>query len=177
MRAFTAVDIENREMLRKLEEIQKQLDYGFNLVSKEKMHITLQFFQDVNKEEVEKIIEAMEKVDQAPFQVRIQGAGVFPSREHIRVVWAGVDSDKIFDLKNQASQHPVESSNNHEFHPHITLARVRSISPRKKGNFLRTLEGMENKSIGDLEIHSFKLFESVRTGNGTHYRELKEVES
>jgi 2'-5' RNA ligase len=175
MRAFTAVDIQDREVLLELEKIRDELDHGFNKVPTEKMHITLQFFRDVGEEEAEQIIDAMKDTDTEPFSLKLRGVGVFPSKDHIRVVWAGAESDEIHGLKQQVSEHEVEPDNNHDFHPHITLARVDSISRTEKQDFRKKLEELEDREIGKLEVDSVKLFESVQTGNGTEYRELEEI--
>jgi 2'-5' RNA ligase len=175
MRAFTAVDIQDRELLLELEKIQSELDFGFNLVPPEKMHITLQFFQDIEDEEAEQIIEAMKNIEVDPFSLEIRGAGVFPSKDYIRVVWTGIESGTIHDLKEQVSNHEVEPDNNHEFHPHVTLARVDSISRTEKQDFRKKLEELQDKKIGELEVDSVKLFESIHVGDGTEYRELEEV--
>ena len=175
MRAFTAVDIEDAEILNELQKLQKELDFGFNLVSPEKMHITLQFFRDIDEEEAEQIIKAMKKTDTRPFSLNVHGAGVFPSKDYIRVVWAGIESDEIHALKQQVSRHDVDPDNNHEFRPHITLARVDRISRTEKQDFRKKLEEIKDKKIGELEVNSVKLFESIHTGNSTEYRQLKEV--
>ncbi len=174
MRAFTAVDIEDREILLKLQELQDELDFGFNLVEPEKMHITLEFFQDIDEEAAEEIIQAMKQVEIDPFTLEVEGAGVFPSKDYIRVVWTGVESEEVFSLKKQVSQHSIESDNDHDFHPHVTLARVKRISRMHKKDFREKLEELEGEEIGTLEVDSIKLFESVRTGNGTEYRLLEE---
>lgn len=176
MRVFTAVDIEDREVLLELEKLQRKLDFGFNLVEGKKMHLTLQFFQDIEDEEVEEIVEALKESEVEPFQLKLKGAGVFPSKDYIRVVWAGAESEKIFELQEQASKHSVEEDNDHDFHPHLTLARVDKVPARKKKDFLETLEDVEEEIIGRLEVDSVKVFESVPTGNGNRYRVLEEVE-
>jgi 2'-5' RNA ligase len=175
MRAFTAVDIEDREILLKLKEISDELDYGFNQVKPEKMHITLQFFQEITDKETDKVIEAMKNTDLNPFILTIKGAGVFPSKDHIRVVWAGIQSEEIFELKKQVSDHSVESDNDHEFLPHITLARVNNISRRDKKEFRKKLDQLQNKNIGKLRVEEVKLFESVRKSNGVKYRTLEKI--
>lgn len=174
MRVFTAADIENPKTLQKLKDLQEETDYGFNKVKPEKMHLTLQFFQEIDQEEVEEIKKGLANVETEPFEMKIKGVGVFPSRDHVRVVWAGIESEKIFELKKQVSNHEVEEDNNHNFHPHITLSRVRKISRNHKKEFRQKLEELENTEIGKVEVNSVKLFESVQTGNGTRYKVLEE---
>ena len=176
MRVFTAVDVEDIGIQRKLERLRDELDYGFNGVKSDKMHITLQFFQNIEEDEVEEIITAMKNIDKEPFRLNIKGAGVFPSKGYVHVVWAGVESEDIYDLKEQVSDHSVDSDNGHDFHPHVTLSRVDSISRRNKKEFREKLEEHEDKVVGGLVVDSVKLFESIHTGNDTRYREIEKVE-
>jgi 2'-5' RNA ligase len=175
MRVFTAVDVEDEQLLDRLEDLREFLDFGFNPVSRQKMHLTLQFFQDIDEEEVEEIKEALQGMDISRFEAEVKGTGVFPSKDRVRVVWAGVDSEKIFDLKQQASQHRVEEDSKHDFHPHITLSRVNKISRTLKGEFRKRLEARKDQKHGTLKVDSVKVFESVHTGSRTDYRLLEEV--
>lgn len=174
MRAFTAVDIEKKQLLKKLKDIQKEINYNFNTVKPEKMHITLQFFRQINEEESQKIQKAMENISLKPFQIQIKGIGVFPSRDHVRVVWAGIESQEIHRLKEQASNHPVKDDNDHEFQPHITLMRVDHIRRRNKKQFRKKLEKLENQKVGETKVNSIKLFESRHNGQDTNYNLIKE---
>ena len=174
MRIFTAIDIENQEALEKLEKVQGEVSYGFNKVKPEKMHLTLQFFQNINQEEVEKIKKGLKQAKLESFKMKVKGVGVFPSRKHVRVVWAGIESEKIFDLKEQVSNHSVPDSNDHEFHPHITLARVNGIDRTEKKYFRQKLEKLENREITEINVNKIKLFESIHNGKNTEYRVIEE---
>lgn len=174
MRVFTAVDIEDDKVLDELEELQQELDYGFNKVKPGKMHLTLQFFKNVDQEELEEIKSGLYNIEVEPFKMKIKGAGVFPSKDYVRVVWAGVESEEVFELKNQVSDHSVEEDNGHDFHPHITLARVKNIGRRDKKDFRRKLEKLEGKEIAEAAVDSVKLFESRHTGSDTVYNVLEE---
>lgn len=171
MRAFTAVDVSGRladELLR----VREAVDLGFSPVRKNQFHLTLQFFEDVNEEEIEQISHAARKVETGGFQAEVEGLGSFPSKEHIRVVWAGVSGSRIFELKEQVSCHEVEEDNEHDFHPHITLLRVNGIQPETKRKLQRSLEEFKNHDFGNLEVNSVKLYES---SNGRH-RAIEEIE-
>ncbi|MFB6147672.1 MAG: RNA 2',3'-cyclic phosphodiesterase, partial [Candidatus Nanohaloarchaea archaeon] len=131
MRVFSAVDIENGELLDELERVRDRLDLGFNTVPGKKMHITLQFFEDLDQAELEKVEEALESIQVEPFTAELAGVGAFPSRDYIRVVWAGAESEKLHDLHAEASRHGIPENNEHEFQPHVTLARVKEVTPGK----------------------------------------------
>jgi 2'-5' RNA ligase len=176
MRVFSAVDIENEEILEELERIQEKIDLGFNLVPRDKMHITLQFFEEVDQGQLEEIVEGLKAVSMDPFTAEIKGLGAFPSHDYIRVVWAGAESEKLHQLYEQVSSHGVPESNDHDFSPHVTLARVKDISPGKKRKLQKSLREFSDHGFGTLEVESVKIFESRLTGKGSSYRLLEEKE-
>lgn len=174
-RVFSAVDIEDEKLLDQLEEMREILDLGFKPVSKEKMHVTLEFFKDIDREEIKKVKQAMDRIDVESFTVDVKGLGAFPSEDYIRVVWAGVEDGRLHDLYRQVSKHKVEADNNHEFRPHITLTRVENPSRDQKKKLKRTIREFSQHEFGKLEVNSVKLFESHLDGKST-YRQLHKKE-
>lgn len=171
---FSAIDIEDPEILEELERIRDRIDLGFNTVSGDKMHITLQFFKGLDREQLEEVESTMEAVSAPPFTLDIKNLGAFPSNDYIRVIWAGAESDNIQQLYRQVSDHSIESDNNHDFQPHVTLARVKSLSPSKKKKLQKSLKEFEDHYFGTMEVSSVKLFESRLTGKGSRYKLIKE---
>jgi len=174
-RVFSAVDIEDEKLLDRLEEIRETLNLGFNPVEQEKMHITLEFFKDVNEEEIELIKQAMDNIDLDSFKADVKDVGVFPSEDYIRVVWAGVYSNKLEELYRQVSDHNIASDNNHEFQPHITLMRVRNPSKEQKKKLKRTIREFSDHEFGRIKVDKAKLFESHLDGK-TKYKQLHKKE-
>jgi 2'-5' RNA ligase len=174
-RVFSAVEIEDEKVLQRLEDIRDVLNLGFSKVPGKKMHITLQFFEDIDEDEIEKVKETLENIQKQPFRIEIRGVGAFPSEDYIRVVWAGIRSHEIFELQKQAKVHEVPSDDRHEFKPHITLLRVKDISPEKKKKLKRMIEEHKDEKFAEVDVESVKLFESKITGNGSKYEELAEV--
>lgn len=174
-RVFSAVNITDPEILNRLEELRNTLDLGFKPVSREKMHLTLQFFSDVSEDEVEEIEAAMKSLDIKPFKLKISGIGVFPSKDYMRVLWAGVRSEKIHELKKQVSNHSVPENNNHDFHPHITLLRVENILEEEKNKLRRVLKEFEDEEIGEVTVDSVSLFETVLSPEGSKYKKIYEA--
>jgi len=174
-RIFSAVDIEDEKLLNRLEEIRENLNLGFNPVKKEEMHITLEFFKDINEEEIKEIKQAMKEIELDSFKAAVKGVGTFPSEDRIRVVWAGVESKKLQDIYEKVSNHSVESDNNHEFKPHITLMRVRSPSREQKKKLKRTIREFKDYEFGKLEVSDVKLFES-RINSKNKYKQLHNKE-
>lgn len=173
-RVFSAVDIEDKEALEKLSELQERLNLGFSTVPPEKMHITLEFFEDVNEKEITQIKKALNNLEKNSFKASINGVGAFPSEDYIRVLWAGVKSPGLFELKKEVSTHEVTSQEQNSFTPHVTLLRVRDISPERKKKLRKPIKEYRKHQITEIQIDKVKLFESVMTGEGTKYRELDE---
>ncbi|MFB6175164.1 MAG: RNA 2',3'-cyclic phosphodiesterase [Candidatus Nanohalobium sp.] len=173
-RVFSAIDIENEEALQKLEEVRDILDLGFKTIEKEKMHITLQFFNDINEEEIEKVKEGLKNIDTKRFKARIQGLGAFPSEDYIRVIWAGIEHPKIYEIQEKASQHEVPSDDKHEFQPHITLLRIENLSPKQKKKLKKAFEEYRDTEIGEINVNKVKLFKSELTSEGAEYTEIAE---
>lgn len=173
-RVFSAVDIEKKEVLNRLEKIRDTLNIGFSPVKREKIHLTLEFFKDISEEEISEVESALSSINTAPFEMKVQGLGAFPSEDYIRVVWAGVNSSEIFNLQKQAKLHNISSDNKHEFKPHITLMRVKNTSKKRKKKLKRSLREHQDESFGTVTVDKVKVLESRMTGEGSKYREISE---
>lgn len=174
-RVFTAVEIEDEKILEELEYIQETLDMNFRTVPPEKMHITLEFFQDLNTEEVEHLIEHLKNTDLDSFKADIKGVGAFPSEDYIRVVWAGVEAEEFQTLHDNASEHELEADNSHEFHPHITLFRTENLSVEKKKKLRKGLKEYRDYFFGQIDVNAVKVYESRLSEEGAEYRILEEI--
>ena len=172
-RVFSAIDVESKKLLEELARVQDRIDLGFLPVKKDKMHITLEFFQDIDKKEIDELKATMDKVEADSFTAEVSGVGCFPSNEHIRVVWSGLDQEEKFQrLYSQLSDHKITSDNKHEFKPHITLMRVRDIDRDEKKKLRRTLREFKNHRFGELEVKKVKLFRSDLQQGDSRYEEL-----
>lgn len=174
-RVFSAVDIEDEKLLDRLEDMRETLNLGFNPVERDKLHITLEFFKDVDEQEINLIEQAMDDIELDSFAVDVKDLGVFPSEDYIRVVWAGVESDTLEELYKQVSDHKVDSDNNHDFQPHITLIRIRSPSKEQKKKLKRTIREFSYHEFGKIKVDKVKLFESRLDGK-TKYKQLHKKE-
>lgn len=175
-RVFSAINIEDQKVLEELEKVRDSLDLGFNPVKREKMHITLQFFNDIDQNQIERIRKSLESVEMSPFQLEIKGIGAFPSEDFIRVLWAGAQNGAVYELHKEVSTHDVVEDTEHDFKPHITLMRVENGNGDRKKKLKRTMREFEDHSFGSITVDSIKLYESVLNSRGTVYKELHETE-
>ena len=65
-------------------------------VAPQNMHLTLKFLGEINREDIPKAIETIEKAVQnaGPFELSVEGTGAFPSLSNPRVLWVGVKEPK-----------------------------------------------------------------------------------
>lgn len=169
-RAFTAIPVPEEEA-KKLSEIQDSIGVGMP-VRPEKMHITFEFFKNLDETEVEEIRSHLKSLEADPFKVKLEGLGVFPSKQYIRVLWTGVNSGNIHDLYRKASSHSVESDNDHKFNPHVTLSRIKDVRRGDKKRIHEKLSEFDNKFIGEFEASRIIFYESQMGSDGTNYREI-----
>ena len=169
-RAFTAIPIPE-EQTKKLREIQEELNVG-RPVPPEKMHITFEFFEDLDELEIAEIKTYLESIKTEPLNIRIKGLGAFPSKKFVRVLWAGIESESIESLFKKASNHEVDSDNDHDFRPHITLNRVDKLRALEKKHVHEIMEEYNGKVIGSFQASELVFYESEMTSNGAKYRKM-----
>lgn len=181
IRSFIAVDIDDSEILGRLVDAQQTLAKSgadVKLVKPENIHITLRFLGNIAPQMVDKIHAAMEQVTFAPFPVKIQSLGAFPTLKYARVVWAGIQTGvtklaDIFDQLEPQLQDLGMKPDKKGFSPHITIARVRS--GRHKTELVQCINDLANSEFGVLEVACLKLKKSTLTPRGPIYSTLKEV--
>jgi len=169
-RAFTAIDIPP-EIAEKLSNIQEEIDVG-RPVKPEKMHVTFQFFSELTESELEKVENHLRTIEFEAFEIQVKGLGVFPSEKYIRVIWAGIESAEIRELYRKISDHSVPADNNHDFRPHVTLARVDDVRRGDKKKIHDTLEKYDGKSLGTFTAEKVKLYRSELKPEGSEYTKL-----
>jgi 2'-5' RNA ligase len=99
----------------------------------ENLHLTLKFLGEIEESRVEVLSNAAGRAaaDSRPFTLRLEAAGAFPRRGVPRVIWLGV-ADSSGGLARLQSRLEVECEREgfgreeRPFHPHLTLARLRS---------------------------------------------------
>lgn len=181
-RTFISIDV-NDEVLNSLKPIQDDLrDTGadLKLVRPQNIHMTLRFLGDVSKSRLEVIEEAIEGItDFEPFEINLEGLGVFPEPSYIRVVWAGVSkgSDELCEVKesleSNLSSHGF-SEDDKDFTPHFTIARVKSGKAKDKLNSI--VEETSDEFFGSVFVDSVELRKSELTSEGPVYSTISKFE-
>lgn len=144
------------------------------------LHLTLHFIGNVDDVLVAEIEASMKQVAKAcsPFNMSVEGMGVFPSMHHPHVVWVGASlSEPLVML-----QHRVTDGirlcglkvDNALFVPHITLGRIGRRGVQNWPD--KWWDGHQMQQVGVLLVKSFSLYESVLSASGSIYRRLVDFE-
>ena len=182
MRAFFAVDLPDSLAPAVAEAQAPFADApGVTAVDPGQAHVTLKFLGEIGgrADEAEPSVDdviaagerAVDRADVAPFEVDVAGLGVFPDREYVSVVWAGVErGGNALAALHEALEAETTAlgvgSADHEFTPHVTLARVESAAG---ADAVRDALDDESPEIGAFSVDEIRLVESTLTPSGPEY--------
>ncbi len=175
MRCFIAIPL-SEEIKEKVTSIQKHFKIpGIKLVEKENLHITLKFLGEVEEVKIREVAKILKEIEFKQFELNISGIGTFPSNNFVRVVWVGIKSSEIYELK-QLIDNLLEKTGfakDTSWDPHLTIARVKFLSD--KSTLLKKIEELKNIEIGKQKVDKFTLFESVLKKEGPIYNKIEEI--
>ena len=108
-------------------------DVDVKWVAAENLHLTLKFLGEVPTIELaeicQRVTSAVANCD--PLEMVFDHVGAFPSAERPRTLWMGVgaDDEAVLQVHEQVEQALMEMGfrgEHRQFHPHVTLGRLRS---------------------------------------------------
>lgn len=172
-RLFVAIDLPDSTQ-KMLAALDPQIR-GVRWVEAEQMHLTLGFFGDVAEDIDLKLRERLSAIEFGAFFLPIIGLGTFPSKAPPKVIWIGVGRGHphLFQIHKRVQEAALGAGLEPElrpFHPHITVARCRDVSPSALRSFLKTNADLD---LGLLRVAEFHLYASKLTPAGPiHTREL-----
>ena len=98
----------------------------------ENIHLTLKFLGEIQTSRLSRLSNAAAQAVEnfSPFQITLEGTGVFPKHGPPRVLWIGVqdESGKLARLQTgleKACASEGFSREDKEYNPHLTIARLR----------------------------------------------------
>ena len=172
-RLFVSIEL-SRSITQCLGELDPHLR-GVRWLAPEQMHLTLSFLGNVSEQVEEKLRENLSAIEWKAFFLPLTGFGAFPSKGRPNVIWIGVGSGHphLFQLHKRVQEAALAAGlepDLRSFHPHVTVARCRDVSPETIRPFLKTHSGFD---AGMIHVESFCLNSSVPTPGGSIYtREL-----
>ena len=172
MRAFVAIEVNNKDVLNSIHKIQTELNIKAKPVELHNMHFTVQFLGEVSEEMIGKISDALSSIEFSAFSVSFVSVGVFPKPNFPRVIWIGTN-DGVNELEKLAETirsklSDVGFSPDKKFKPHVTIFRVKN----RIEDLPNKLEKFSSYSFGKQEISEIKLKKSELTPNGPIYTDL-----
>jgi RNA 2',3'-cyclic 3'-phosphodiesterase len=180
IRSFIAFDIQNEGITNRIAATQKllmQTNADLKLVEPKNIHITVRFLGAMAPEMVDKVYEVMKKAKFIPFNIQLQGLGVFPTVNYPRVVWAGITlgAEQLRSIFEQLEPmlHDLGFAPEPEgFNPHLTIARVRSGTNKQR--LVDFVERHQEYEFGNIKANCLRLKKSQLSPMGPIYTTLKE---
>ncbi len=178
-RGFIAVDITpTDDILKFLNEI-GNLNADIKTVESQNIHITLKFLGDTPEEKIDQIEQIIKDSVKGigPFSIKLNGTGVFPNKNYIRVVWIGIkDIEKLITIAKNIDEKIASLGFKKEkrgFSAHLTVGRVKTA--KNKDVLLKKIEDYSDFDFGIQEVKSIKLKKSDLTPKGPIYTTMKEI--
>ena len=135
MRTFVAVNVSS-DTTKAAQRMMRQIDdaeIGAKCVQTPNMHIALKFLGEVQIEDTPEICKAVGRAAQGmlSFMIECGGLDAFPERSRPRTVWMGVQTGvtairQLQERVDVETRHIGYHGETRQFHPHLTLARIRS---------------------------------------------------
>jgi 2'-5' RNA ligase len=180
VRLFVAVDVGSavqRAAARTIEDLKRRTEQRapharVTWVKPEQLHLTVQFIGQVDAALGEQIRAALARPLRAPaFDLTIEGTGTFPPKRPPRVIWAGIGEgiDNLRSVEREVRARLdglVPSTDKHDYHPHLTLGRVKNPAGLRP---VPLLEGQESTVFGVVRVAAVTLFESRLSSSGPTY--------
>ncbi len=135
-------------------------------VPPDRMHLTLQFFGQVDELEEQRIHAALtDPLPQHPFNLSFRGLGVFPERGSPRVLWLGIRDglDELHRIQQALDRRLGMVNRDKPFKPHLTLCRFRAARVRRPSDLA------VGGSAGPCLIDRVTLYESRLSPAGSTY--------
>ncbi|WP_456341971.1 RNA 2',3'-cyclic phosphodiesterase [Thermovibrio sp.] len=169
---FTPIDF--KEVKREVE----RLGVEGKWVEPENLHITFRFIGEVEEEKVPQIAKMLKGSLKGapPFKVEYRGLGTFKRNGIERVLWVGIRSDEIREIKKRVDRAlmPFGFAPEENFTPHLTLLRIKRLKRRIK--FRNYVGSMKEYLFKEREERKVYLIESKLTPEGPIYKVVEEFE-
>lgn len=178
-RGFISVDIEANDEIRKFMEELERTRAPLKMVDRDKIHITVKFLGDTERDKVTDIAEKVRDIltGSESFVLNVKGVGAFPHMDYMKVVWIGIENEEeITEIAHEVEEEMVPlgfSRMDKGFSPHVTVARVKG--GKNKDKLQSVLRQYQGYDFGKQKVTKLKLKESILKKSGPKYKTLEEM--
>jgi len=131
------------------------------------LHITCRFIGAWPEDRLPELMTSLAAIPAGgPISITVSQFGYFPNPHRPHSLFAGVQEGP--ELRDLAAA--MGSQEDREFHPHVTLARIKGTTDLKV--LRERIAAMNDFNFGTFEAHEFHLYSSVPTPGGSVYTKL-----
>ncbi len=179
IRTFAAIEFPSRTkaIVQATTQQFKGIKGRISWVKPQGVHLTLKFLGKISPQQLGRVKAALEvSVDNiTPFNLRLTELGIFPDKNHPRVIWWGVNADthQLLKLRRNIENQLVNCGfprEQHPFIPHLTLGRVREIAQPQQ--LVKLISKAKLPATDSIAVNQLKLYKSTLTGTGAIYSYL-----
>lgn len=172
MRLFVSTNIPE-EISDYIKELATKLPEA-KLIIPRNIDLTIKFIGAVQDYKLEEIKKRLSEIKFKPFEATLDGIGVFPNENFIRVVWAGLAPENKFNELHKKTEAALKSIVPAEkrFKPHLTLARIKRVSDKQK--FVEELKKIRVEPKKFL-VDKLVLFQSRLGPRGATHEKIMEI--
>lgn len=179
MRSFIGIDFDDqlkKEIYRLQQQFRSHAVKG-RWKHSDNFHLTLKFLDEISMSQKQKIDELMKELcaGTGPFSLGISGAGIFPGRDAVRVLWLGLSGDlrELRQLYGSIDSGLVPIGFPQEkraYNAHITIGQDIVF----RTGFDEIKKETENISLAPFPVKSLYLFKSEQIQNKRVYTKVSE---
>ena len=136
----------------------------------ENMHLTLRFVGLINELEIRDLDKTLSSIEFEECPMGLEGVGVFPFKGAAKTLWVGLRANEalirfqaLIEKKCRSVGLQADSRN---YHPHITLGRVKYLRQNEISNWLSTYQSFKSD---DFLLDQFQLIHSILNSSGSVY--------
>ena len=176
MRVFIAIEISKKEVLKKIQTFQKNVQIDAKPTKIDQIHFTLEFLGEIDQEKCEQVKDIIKKISFSSFDISLKGVGGFPDLKNPHVIWIGIDDNgakKLISIANEIGMKLTELGfeNEKKFKPHLTIFRVK----KKINDISVMMKEYQTVEFGTQTVSKIKVKRSVLSPKGPEYSDLLEV--
>ena len=147
---------------------------GVRWVRLDGLHVTLRFLGPTNEDRIPDLVAAVQRTAAGaqPFELRIDGAGAFPSAGRPRTIWLAIHDggDGLADLAARLDRALVGAgwpASERPFRAHLTIARADGVrrGPQTAEALKTAASGLNAESLAERIV----LYESITGGGPARY--------